>query len=379
MAFFKNGFPFGFDESGMGDDEDFGGFGGFGGSNSRQKNADKPVDTTKLYEVLDIEKTATSEEIRKAYKKMAYKHHPDRGGDQAIFQEVQHAYEILSDENKRKVYDTYGEEGLKDGRGEEFEGSIFDLLHGQTRGANKRKSKSVLHTMEVTLEDIYVGKSLNYDISRYRTCHICKGSGAKESNANTKCKDCQGKGIKIVARNIGYGYIQQSVECSTCKGEGRVIKDVDKCVECKGERAVKVNETLSIYVEKGSPSGKKHVFAGESDEVPGLEPGDAIVEILIKGHKRFQRKGADLIYTADISLLEALTGFNLIIQHLDGRQICVKNVPGEIIKPGVIKTVKECGLPFFEAPYKYGNLYINFNIKFPEKLEKSQAELLNNV
>jgi len=374
-----NGFPFGFEESGMGDDDDFGGFGGFGGGFSRKKEADTPVDTKKLYHDLEIEKTATAEEIRKAYKKMAYKHHPDRGGDQTKFQEVQHAYEVLSDESKRKVYDVYGEEGLKEGRGKQFEGSIFDLLHGKNKGSTKKKSKSVLHTLEVSLEEIYIGKTIDYDISRYRTCLICKGSGSKDTKANTRCMDCHGKGIKIVARNIGYGYIQQSVECSNCKGEGRVIKDADKCEECKGERATKVKKTLNVYVEKGSPSGKKHIFSGESDEVPGLEPGDAIVEISIKNHKRFQRKGADLIYTADISLLEALTGFNLIIQHLDGRHISVKNVPGEIIKPGVIKTVKECGLPFFESPFKYGNLYINFNVDFPDKLEKSQAELLLNV
>lgn len=372
----NGGFPFGFGGSGMGDDDDFD---GFGGSNGRSKQ-EKPVDTTKLYEALGVEKTASQEEIRKAYKKMAYKHHPDRGGDQAVFQDVQHAYEILSDESKRKVYDTYGEEGLKEGRGDEFQGSIFDLLHGRAKGqAQKKKSKSVLYPFNVTLEDIYVGKNMNLDISRYRTCQNCKGNGSKDPNANTKCRDCQGKGIKIVARNIGYGYVQQSVECSACNGEGRVIKEKDRCAECKGERAVKVSKTLNIYVEKGTPTGKRVVFAGESDEVPGVEPGDVIVEITVKEHKKFQRKGADLIYTADISLVEALTGFNFVIDHLDGRQILIQNKLGEVIKPGVIKTVKECGMPFFEAPYKYGNLYVKFNIVFPQKIDSTQTEMLNKV
>ena len=372
MAYFRNGFPFGFD---TGDNDDFG---GFSGHNHRTKES-KQVDTEKLYEVLGIEKTCTQEEVRKAYKKMAYKHHPDRGGDQGVFQEVQHAYEILSDEKKRKVYDTYGEEGLKEGRGDENEGSIFDLLNGRTQGAQKRKSKSVLHTLNVNLEDIYAGKNINYDISRFRTCQNCKGSGSKDPKANTKCNSCQGKGVKIVAINIGHGYIQQTVQCNTCNGEGKVIKEKDKCGECKGERAVKTKKTLNIYVEKGTPSGKRLVFDGESDEIPGVEPGDAIVEIIVKEHQKYLRKGADLIYTANISLLEALTGFNIAIEHLDGRKICLKNVPGEVIKPGVTKIVKECGMPFFEAPYKYGNLIVKFNTVFPDKIDNIQSEMLNKV
>jgi len=310
--------------------------------------------------------------------KKAVKMHPDKGGDQAAFQELQHAYEILSDENKRKVYDQYGEEGLKEGRDGSEGVDIFDLLNGRMGGGTKtkRKTKSVLHTLKVSLEDIYKGNKKYLEISRYRNCETCKGNGSKDPKANTTCTGCKGQGIKVVVRQISMGMIQQQVTCPDCKGEGQVIKEKDKCVTCKGEKVTKVSKLLEIEVDKGAPDGKRYTFAGESDEVPGVEAGDVIVEILVEKHKKFIRKGADLVYNADITLLEALTGFELIIEHLDKRIIHVKNKPGSIIKPGVLKTVQETGMPFFDRPYKFGNLYINFNIVFPEKLDNIQKESL---
>ena len=374
--FFNGGFPFG-GGMGGGDDDDFGGFGGFGGGRGPASN--KEVDNSKFYEIMGVAKDASQDEIRRAYKKQALKHHPDRGGDQGKFQELQHAYEILSDENKRKTYDAYGEEGLKDGRDGFEGGDIFDLLHGRQGGNVKKKTKSVLHTLNVTLEDIYKGNKKFLEISRYRVCEPCKGSGSKDPKANTKCAGCQGKGMKVVVRQISMGYIQQTIQCPDCKGEGSAIKDKDKCPECKGEKVKRVSKTLQIDIDKGAPEGKRYTFAGESDEVPGVEAGDIVVEILVQKHKRFIRKGADLVYTADISLLEALTGFELVIEHLDGRKILIKPRQGEIIKPMVPKTVKELGMPFFDAPYKYGNLYINFNIKFPDQIDNAQKEALNKV
>jgi len=207
----------------------------------------------------------------------------------------------------------------------------------------------------------------------------CKGSGSKDPNANTKCVGCKGQGMKVVIRQIAQGYIQQTVQCPDCKGEKTTIKEKDKCVECKGEKVKRTEKILEIDIDKGAPEGKRYTFAGESDEVPGVEAGDVIVELLVQKHKKFHRKGADLVYNADITLLEALTGFEILIDHLDGRKIIVKNRTGEVIKPGVLKTVKECGMPFFDAPYKFGNLYVNFNIVFPDKLDTTQKSSLHSL
>lgn len=132
-------------------------------------------------------------------------------------------------------------------------------------------------------------------------------------------------------------------------------------------------------MDKGIPDGHRYTFKGESDEIPDVEAGDVIVEILIDKHKKFTRKGGDLVYHADITLVEALSGFEMIIEHLDKRKIHIKTKPGDIIKPGDLKTVKECGMPFFNSPYRFGNLYIQFNIVFPEKVSEDQKNQLAKV
>jgi DnaJ family protein A protein 2 len=350
------------------------------GGHARGNQPPKEVDNKKYYEILGVDPKASSDEIRKAYRKLAVKLHPDKGGDQHKFQELQHAYEILSDPEKRDIYDKYGEEGLKEGAG--GDGDIFDLLMnrgGAGRQQQKRKTKSVLHTLNVTLEDVYKGNNKYLEISRYRICGGCKGSGAKDPNANTKCTGCGGKGMKIVLQRISMRVIQQTVNCSDCNGEGYVIKDADRCKACKGQKVSQEKKLLEVHIDKGAPDGKRYVFTGESDEVPGVEPGDVIVEIMVQKHKKFIRKGADLVYNASISLVEALTSFEFVIEHLDGRKIHIKSRDGEVVKPGELKTVKECGMPFFDSPFRFGSLFINFEIIFPEKIDDIQKDNLVNV
>jgi len=132
-------------------------------------------------------------------------------------------------------------------------------------------------------------------------------------------------------------------------------------------------------LDKGVPDGHRYTFKGESDEVPDIEAGDVIVEILVDKHKKFTRKGADIVFHADITLIEALSGFEIVFEHLDQRKINLKTKVGEIIRPGDLKTVKECGMPFFNSPYRFGNLYIQFNIVFPEKVSEDQKNQLVKV
>ena len=313
-----------------GDDDDFGGFHGFPGGFGKPKPK-KDVDTTKYYKRLGVEKTATQDEIRRAYRKLVKTKHPDKGGDEKEFQEIQVAYETLSDENKRKVYDEYGEEGIKEGMSGEEPTSIFDIFSGGGRKNVKRKTKSLLKQFEVTLEDIYQGKEKYLEVERFRICDKCKGNGSKDPNANTKCTSCKGRGVRMVVQRMGNTILQSQQTCPDCRGEGYVIKDQDKCPGCKGNKVKKESKVLKVMLDKGAPDGKRYTFEGESDEVPDCEPGDIIIEIKIKKHDLFQRTGADLTYVADISLLEALTGFELLITHLDGRKVLIKSQKGEII------------------------------------------------
>ena len=365
--FFRGGFPFG----GMGGD----GFGFDAGAAEGGDEPKKEVDTNKYYKVLDVPKTATYDEIRKAYRKKAIKLHPDKGGSEEAFQELQQAYEVLSDEDKRKIYDKYGEEGLKEGRDGSPDMDIFDILNGGgRRPRQKRKTKDIYETLEVTLEDVYLGKEKHIEISGKRLCTKCKGSGSKIEGASTTCTRCKGNGAILVLQLTPIGVFQTETTCPACHGEGSIIKDSDRCPECKGGKITTQSKLLKVMLDKGAPDGKRYIFQGESNEIPDVDPGDVVLEINIKKHKTFIRKGGDLLYNADLTLLEALTGFELVITHLDGREVLIQTKPNEIIKPGVLKTVHDCGMPFFESPYRFGNLYINFNIIFPKSIDEEQSK-----
>ena len=363
-------FPFGFD------DDDFGG--GFSGGFGKPKPK-KDVDTTKYYKVLGVDKNASKDEIKKAYRTLVRTKHPDKGGSEEEFQEIQLAYDTLSDENKRKVYDEYGEEGIKEGMTGEEPRDIFDLFTGGGRKNVKRKTKSVLQEMVVSLEDIFVGKEKYLEIKRYRICKKCKGNGSKDPNANTKCPGCNGKRVKLVIQRMGNTILQSQQTCPDCRGEGYIIKNEDKCEACNGQKVNQESKMLKILLDKGAPDGKRYTFEGESDEMPGYDPGDVIIEIRIKKHDVFERSGADLTMKADISLLESLTGFQLLITHLDGRKVLINSKKGEIIKPGMMKTVKECGMPFYDHPTRFGNLYIRFNVHFPKSLKEAQKDALQHL
>jgi DnaJ homolog subfamily A member 2 len=192
----------------------------------------------------------------------------------------------------------------------------------------KRKIKSKLIQINITLEEAYLGGKKNIEFERKRTCAKCKGTGSANPAANSKCSGCQGKGIKLVVQRMGNMILQQQTTCPDCNGEGNVIKD--KCKTCKGERIASEKKKLEIEIDH------RYTFQKEGDEIPEVEAGDIIVEIFLEKHKSFIRKGADLIYKTNITLLEALTGFSFVFKHLDGRSILIKNKEKEIIKPGKI-------------------------------------------
>ena len=146
-----------------------------------------------------------------------------------------------------------------------------------------------------------------------------------------------------------------------------------------GQKVTQKKKNLEVHLDKGVPEGHKYTFKGESDEIPDVEPGDVIVEILVDKHTKYTRKGANLVYTTDITMIEALGGFEMTIEHLDKRNILIKTKPGEIIKAGELKTVKECGMPIFNSPYRFGHLYIQTNIIFPEKVSDDQRAQLKKV
>jgi len=371
MSYFGfNGFP-------------FGNFQEFGG---HSEGPEKEVDSQRFYDLIGVEKNATTNEIKKAFRQKALKEHPDKGGDPEKFKELSVAYEVLSDAEKRKIYDKYGEEGLKEGGGMgggDF-GDIFDLLGGMGGGrsqqSKQKKCKSVMHPLKCKLEDLYNGKTAKFQVTRDRICVDCKGVGGKDTSAVKKCSACNGQGMRTRIVQLGIGVISKSSgPCDECNATGETIDPKNKCKTCNGQKVIKEKKQLTVDIDKGAPNGAIYTLHGEADEFPGFEPGDVVIKVIEEEHEKFKRKGADLVMEKEITLFEALTGVSFTLTHLDKRKILVKSAPQEIIKPGDIKTLESQGMPFHKTTYKNGNIFIVFTVKFPEKLDDNQRKAITNV
>nr|GMD65117.1 DnaJ protein homolog 2-like [Ipomoea batatas] len=345
-------------------------------------------DNSKYYEVLGVSKSASEDELKKAYRKAAMKNHPDKGGDPEKFKELSQAYEVLSDPEKREVYDQYGEDALKEGMGggagahspfdifESFFGGSFGGGHhfggpfgggGSSSRSRKRQGEDVIHTLRVSLEDLYNGTTKKLSLSRNKLCHKCKGKGSK-SGATGRCNGCRGTGMKVSTRQIAPGMIQQMQHvCPDCRGSGEAISERDKCTQCKGSKVTQEKKVLEVHVEKGMQNGQKIVFTGEADEAPDTITGDIVFVIQQREqHPKFKRKFDDLYMEHTLSLTEALCGFHFVLTHLDGRQLLIKSGPGEVIKPDQSKAINDEGMPHHQRPFMKGRLYINFDVEFPE-------------
>ena len=245
------GFPFG----------DFEGMPGMGGMGGRG-GPPKEIDNTKFYTTLGVDKNADFNAIKKAYHKLARTNHPDRGGDTEKFQEIQAAYEVLSDKEKRELYDKYGEDGIKEGGGGGAHG-MDDILSqmfggGGGRGggarAGPKKGKPVMHPLKCTLEEIYNGKATKIAVNRERICVPCNGLGGKEG-AVQKCTTCRGRGAVTKMTQLGPGmYSQSQGPCDDCRGKGEVIDEANKCQTCKGKKVVKEKKIIDASIDKGAPN-----------------------------------------------------------------------------------------------------------------------------
>eukprot|EP01132_Coremiostelium_polycephalum_P006195 gene6195-7716_t len=346
----------------------------------------------KYYDVLGVSRDASETDIKKAYRKLAIKYHPDKNQDPAAvekFKEITVAYEVLSDKEKRGVYDKYGEEGLNGGFSADDIFSQFmnsGFFPGGGRGRRgPRKGESLQHVLKVSLEDLYKGKVAKLALQKSVKCQDCDGKGAnsKSPDAIKKCDDCQGSGVKVTLRQIGPAMVQKlQQQCGTCKGEGQVIRDKDRCQKCKGNKTIQEKKTLEVNIDKGMKNGQKIVFQEEGDyESPDIIPGDVVVILQQKEHPTFTREGDDLVMEHKITLLEALTGFTFYITQLDGRVLTVKNPPTQIIKPNDIKCIYNEGMPGYKRPFEKGRLFVKFDVIFPTngQISAENAKLLEKV
>lgn len=288
------------------------------------------------YSILGIEKNASASEIKKAFYTQSKVHHPDKGGDEAEFKKINEAYTTLSDPEKRKLYDMYGKD---------YEQS-FNF---------KRKTEDIHIQYKISLKDLYFGKVEDYDFIRNIVCQTCHGKGTCK-DINITCQSCQGKKQTINMVRQGNMIYQTVSPCKNCNGEGVKIDRKDCCETCQGKRCLRERKTIKIDIKKGMQWGQPIHFQGMAHEQPNILTGDLII-ILVEIKDEFVRKGNDLLYNMNISLLQALGGKEIILNHLNGEKLILNTK----VSPGDTKKLSNYGMPIQDY---YGDLYITFQVTF---------------
>lgn len=336
---------------------------------------------TKLYDTLGVSPSASESELKAAYRKLALKFHPDKNPDAGDkFKDISHAYEILSNAEKRQVYDNYGEAGLNGDAGhgggmnaedlfsQFFGGGFFGGNGGRSRGP--RRTEDMSFSLQVTLEELFKGKTAKIAVQRKIICTKCAGRGGKEGAVKT-CSTCQGRGIKTILRQMGPLVQQMQQTCPDCEGEGEIIRSADRCVACNGKKVSSEKKVHEIHVEAGMRNGHKIRLSGESDQAPGCQAGDIIVTIIEREHGFFKRQDRDLHCRVSIDLITALVGGPVFIKHLDDRTLEANILPGQIIRPEDVRILRNEGMPTHRQPFNRGDLFVHFDIVFPDNAKWS--------
>ncbi|KAG0146462.1 hypothetical protein CROQUDRAFT_657264 [Cronartium quercuum f. sp. fusiforme G11] len=329
------------------------------------------------YQALGVDRNANDKDIKRAYRKLSKRWHPDKnpGNKEAEqkFLEVGNAYEILSDAEKRKVYDKYGEEGLKrhqaqgGGGGDPFD--IFSRFFGggqQQQRDGQRKGPRMVTEMEVELADIYIGRSIDFEINRRVICPLCKGTGARNPSDVQECGTCGGHGVRIVRHQLGPGIFQQvQMQCDACGGQGKKI--AHRCTKCNGEQTIESINSLTIDLDRGAPDGYEEVFEGEADEGPDHAAGDVVLRIRTRKQTEggFRRKQENLYWKETLRLDEALLGFTRKLTHLDGHDITLTRKG--VTQPGFVQVMEGEGMPRHQA-MGHGDLFIEYSVVLPAQV-----------
>ena len=355
------------------------------------------------YEILGVPRSANSDEIKKAYRKAALQYHPDRNPDnkeaEEKFKEAAEAYEILGDESKRRKYDQYGHEGLRQGAdyrgfsnvndifssfndifGSAFGGSIFEEVFAGGRGRSRARSQSgapgsdLKIRLKLTLEEIATGVEKKLKIKRWKTCDTCGGGGAKPGSSKIVCKTCNGAGeVRHVSRSV-FGQFVNVSQCSTCNGEGRIVKD--PCDTCSGEGRVQGETTIKVNVPAGVMEGNYIPLRGQGNAGQrGGPAGDLLVIIEEELHALFTRNGQDILLDLLISFPEAALGTEVEIPTLAGRAR-LKVEPGT--QSGKILRMRDKGIPDLNSG-DHGDQLVRVNVWVPTRVSGKDKELLKEL
>ncbi|MFH1180909.1 MAG: molecular chaperone DnaJ [bacterium] len=352
------------------------------------------------YQILGIDRKASAEEIKKAFYRLAHKHHPDKGGDEKKFKEINEAYQVLSDKEKRSQYDNFGqvfEPGAAPGAGTGFEwawgrpdanidfdfgdlGEMMEEMFGFGSGVrHKRDSKrgrDIEVDLEISLEETARGKEKSITLEKIIQCPRCMGSGGEPGTKIKECFSCRGTGQVQQIKKTFFGSFTQYTTCPECGGEG--YKPERPCNVCKGEGRLKGDEEIKIFIPAGVDTSQVIKVEGKGEAgKKGGKPGDLYIHIFLKKHPVFERKGDDLYTLAPISFSQAVLGDNEVeVTTLEGSKILLK-VP-EGTESGKVLRISGKGIPHFQG-YGRGDMYVELIVRTPKKLTKKQKELLEEL
>jgi molecular chaperone DnaJ len=356
------------------------------------------------YEILGITKNASQEEVKKAFHKLAHKYHPDKGGDEKKFKEINEAYQVLSDAQKRQQYDQYGKgfENMNQGGGNPFGGggdftwawqnqnanvdfedlgdvfeNFFSFGGGARRASKKdtKKGKDIQVEIEISLEQTLEQTPKTITLEKLITCHRCTGKGAEPGTKVDECVMCRGQGqVQEVKRTI-LGSYTTFTTCPECKGEG--TKPEKPCNVCKGEGRTKGREEITITIPAGIDTNQviKVEGKGEAGKKNG-KTGDLYLRVFVKKHDVFARKEDDLYISRYIGFSQAVLGDEIEVPTLEGKPILLKVPAGT--ESGRILRISGKGIPHFGG-YGRGNLYVDLQINTPKKVSRKQKELLQEL
>ncbi len=353
------------------------------------------------YEILGISKSASSEEIKRAYRKLAHQYHPDKGqGNEEKFKQVNEAYQVLGNQEKRGQYDTYGQtfdqaqrggqgfggfsgnpfEGFAGGFGQgaaDFDlGDIFSDIFGGRQERESRRNRGINLEMIMTIEfaEAVFGVEKTIRVEKQDTCATCKGTGAQVGSKLVACRKCHGSGHMVVARRTIFGNVQSRTTCDACEGTGKVPENV--CKTCEGSGVLRQEKTIAVKIPAGIDNGQRIRVAGEGEAgYRGSQPGDLYLVMQVRPSKEFARDGYNLLKELPVSFTQAALGAKLLVKTLDG-DIELKIPAGT--QAGTVFKVKGKGVPHVNGKGR-GDLLITARVLVPNKLSKKEKELLKSL
>jgi molecular chaperone DnaJ len=347
-----------------------------------------------FYEVLGVAKGSDEAALKGAYRKLAMQFHPDRNPGNAEaehrFKEINEAYDTLKDPQKRAAYDRFGHAAFEQGGfghanggahgfGPEFTSSMSDIFEdifgdfmggGRARGGqqSRLRGSDLRYNLEISLEEAYLGRTVEIDVPTLVTCHTCEGSGAKPGTGMSTCKHCGGHGKVRAAQ--GFFTIERT--CPVCQGRGQILEQ--PCTDCGGQGRRQENRKLSVDVPRGIEDGTRIRLANEGEAgLRGGPPGDLYIFVSVKPHDLFHRDGADLYARVPIAMTTAALGGEFEVPTLDGARAKVKVAPGT--QPGQRVRLKSKGMPVLRSK-DCGDLYVQLDVETPQNLSRRQRELL---